>query len=327
MFRVTLLIVPPVTDMDVAICLGLLRVAGQFAPRPPDIAVLTPTGAPVACSNGRLVAPTHADPTAAPLPEVLLILSNLRAPPRSWQRLRPWIAKVARQGALIGSADYGVQIMATCGLLHDHAATTHWDVAEALREEFPRTRFVETLVMRDRNRITCAGHFAWTELLLEIIRDFCGEEVRRLVAIEMLVPPLRDAATPQRVGSTNEVRPSRDRRFLDATTLMLAHIEHPEPVPAIAARVGLSTRQLHVVFLAEAGRAPRDYYLDLRLDRSRTLLRFSPLSIGEVSIACGFNSATAFARAFRMRAGMSARQYRAAYANRLGPVLTRSLGA
>lgn len=324
MFRATLLVVPPVTDLDVAICHGLLRVAGQFAPRPPEIIVLTTTGGPVACSNGRQVTPSHAEASASALPDVLLILSNLRAPRQSWLRLRPWIANVARHGALIGSADYGVQIMASCGLLDGHVAATHWDVAEALREEFPRIRFVETLYMRDRNRITCAGHFAWTDLLLDVIRDFCGEAVRRMVALEMLAPPVRDAATPQRVGSANEVRPVRDRRFLDATTLMQAHIEHPLPVPAIATRVGLSVRQLHAVFLAEAGQAPRDYYIDLRLDRGRTLLRFSSLSIGEVAIACGFNSATAFARAFRTRAGMPARQYRATYANRLAPGFTKT---
>ncbi len=325
--RIALLVVPPVTDLDFALCHGLLRVAGQFAAAPPELVVLTATGLPVACSNGREITPTHAEATAAGLPDVLLILSNLRAPRAAWQRLRPWIAKVARHGALIGGADYGVQIMAACGLLDGHVATTHWDIAEALREEFPRTRFVETLLMRDRRRLTCAGHLAWTELVLEVIGELCGEEVRRHVALEMLAPPPRAAATPQRIGAAGEVRAARDARFLRAVALMQARIEEPVPIPAIAARADLSARQLHAVFLREAGQAPHDYYLDLRLDRGRTLLRFSSLSVAEVSLACGFASATAFARSFRGRAGMSARKYRQLYANRLAPVLASPRGA
>ena len=326
MARVALLIVPPVTDLDVAVCHGLLRIAGQFADVPPEIVVLTPTGAPVACLNGRPVAPTHADTASAGLPDVLLILSNLRAPPSSWRRLRPWITKVARHGALIGAADCGVQIMAACGLLDGHVATTHWDVAEAMREEFPQTHFVETLFMRDRNRITCAGHLAWVDLVLEVIEGLCGKAVRRMVSVELLAPPQRDAATPQRVGAATEVHAARDARFLAAVALMQGHIEAPLALPAIAARTGLSARQLHSVFHRAAGQAPRDYYLELRLDRARTLLRFSELSIHEVSLACGFASGTAFARAFGLRAGMSARQYRALYRNRLAPALGRGRG-
>nr|WP_314073200.1 helix-turn-helix domain-containing protein [uncultured Roseococcus sp.] len=320
MARIALLVIPPVTDLDFALCHGLLRVAGLFATAPPEIVVLTATGGPVPCINGRMVEPTQAEAPAG-LPDVLLILSNLRSPRASWQRVRPWIAKVARHGALIGGADYGTQIMAACGLLDGHVATTHWDIGEAMREEFPRIRFVETLRVRDRQRLTCAGHLAWTEVVLEVIGELCGEDVRRLVALEMLAPPPREAATPQRVGAATEVRAARDPRFLRAVALMEERIENPLPVAAIAAQAGLSARQLHAVFLREAGRAPRDLYLDLRLDRGRTLLRFSPLSVVEVSLACGFASATAFARTFRGRAGMSARKYRALYANRLAPVL------
>ncbi|MBR0682796.1 helix-turn-helix domain-containing protein [Roseomonas eburnea] len=320
---VALLVVPPVTDLDVAICHGLLRVAQHFAAVPPEILVLTGTGAPVACSNGRMVTPTHDDPAAIAAPDVVLILSNLRSPRSALRRFRPWLAQVARQGALIGGADYGVQIMAVCGLLDGHVATTHWDIAEAMREEFPRTRFVETLYIRDRSRITCAGHLALVDMMMEVIGEICGDAVRRMVAVEMLAPARRDAETPQRIGAITDVHAGRDPRFLAAVALMQAHIETPLRLPAIAAQSGLSARQLHTVFLRESGQAPRDYYLELRLDRGRTLLRFSALGIQEVSLACGFASATAFARAFRARAGMSARRFRARYANRLAPALAR----
>lgn len=311
------------TDLDVAICLGLLRAATQLGGEAIETTVLTADGAPAACSNGRIVVPACAAPPPGYIPDALLILSNLRAPRRSWQRLRPWIGRVARSGAVVAGADYGVQVMAACGLLDGHVATTHWDIAEAMREEFPRVRFIETLHARDRNRITCAGHLAWTDVVLELIGALCGEAVRRLVAVEMQAPPWRGPDTPQRIGAHGEVRAARDGRFLRAVRLMEESIDAPLALPDLAARVGLSLRQLRTVFLRETAQAPYDYYLDLRLDRGRTLLRFSRMAIGEVALACGFASASVFTRAFRARAGMPPRRYRALYANRLAPALVR----
>ena len=49
----------------------------------------------------------------------------------------------------------------------------------------------------------------------------------------------------------------------------------------------------------------------LRLERAARLLRSSPMMIGEVAAACGFDNCCSFARAFKTRYGMSASRYRA----------------
>ncbi|KGM54466.1 AraC family transcriptional regulator [Lysobacter arseniciresistens ZS79] len=48
----------------------------------------------------------------------------------------------------------------------------------------------------------------------------------------------------------------------------------------------------------------------LRLERAAELLASSPMMIGEVAAACGFDNCCSFARAFRARHGMSASTYR-----------------
>lgn len=52
----------------------------------------------------------------------------------------------------------------------------------------------------------------------------------------------------------------------------------------------------------------------MRLERAAELLRRSPMMIGEVAAACGFDNCCSFARAFRARYGMSASRYRTAAA-------------
>ena len=48
----------------------------------------------------------------------------------------------------------------------------------------------------------------------------------------------------------------------------------------------------------------------IRLERAARLLRSSPMMVGEVAAACGFDNCCSFARAFKARYGMSATRYR-----------------
>ncbi|MNC64476.1 HTH-type transcriptional regulator CdhR [compost metagenome] len=46
---------------------------------------------------------------------------------------------------------------------------------------------------------------------------------------------------------------------------------------------------------------PSGFYLRLRLDKARQLLRQTDMSVLEVAVACGFESASYFTRSYRAR--------------------------
>ena len=48
---------------------------------------------------------------------------------------------------------------------------------------------------------------------------------------------------------------------------------------------------------------PHRYYLDLRLQRARSLLQYSDLAVVEIAVASGFASPAHFSRAYRSWAG------------------------
>jgi len=65
--------------------------------------------------------------------------------------------------------------------------------------------------------------------------------------------------------------------------------------------------QLQILTL---GKTIAETYLIIRLNRAAELLRSTGLPVTEVALACGFRSATHFARRFAARSGMSASQFR-----------------
>ena len=81
--------------------------------------------------------------------------------------------------------------------------------------------------------------------------------------------------------------------------LMESAIEAPLKLPELARAAGVSTRQLERLFRRYLGCSPAQHYIRTRLERARGLLRQTTLSVMEVGLACGFTSASHFARTYR----------------------------
>jgi transcriptional regulator GlxA family with amidase domain len=84
---------------------------------------------------------------------------------------------------------------------------------------------------------------------------------------------------------------------------MEAAIEERLDAAAIAARAGLGLRQLERLFRRHLGTTIGAFYLDLRLNRARLLLRDSALPLSEIAAATGFASLSHFSRRFATRFG------------------------
>jgi len=83
-------------------------------------------------------------------------------------------------------------------------------------------------------------------------------------------------------------------------------------IPAVAARQGVSTRYIHMLFETD-GSTFSEYVLDLRLSRARGLLgdpRVSQLPIYDIARQVGFGDLSYFNRSFRRRYGMTPSEMR-----------------
>jgi len=90
-----------------------------------------------------------------------------------------------------------------------------------------------------------------------------------------------------------------------AAELMEANIREPISQEELATYIGLSRRQLQRLFQRYLACTPSSYYLKIRLQRARQLLRQSSNSIVEISVSTGFVSSSHFSKAYREMFGLS----------------------
>src|SRR5688572_3958823 len=96
-----------------------------------------------------------------------------------------------------------------------------------------------------------------------------------------------------------------DWRIRWALAVIDRHLGTPLSVADLAAQMNLSSSRFSHLFHAECGCAPGAYLRDRRLDRARTLLIDTALSVKQVMAAVGVSDPSHFARDFKRRFGES----------------------
>lgn len=89
-----------------------------------------------------------------------------------------------------------------------------------------------------------------------------------------------------------------------------AHLGTPITAGEVSRAIGVSERTLRRRFQAVVGQSWRSYLLQARLLRAMTLLAEPDRSVLDVSVAVGFDSVSAFTRAFTQRCGETPSSYR-----------------
>ena len=213
-----------------------------------------------------------------------------------------WLRAQARRGVAIGGVSGGPYLLARAGLLGGRRATIHWEHAAALRAEFPGLRLDPGLYVIDGDRMTCAGGTAGLDLALALIERDHGAVLARQVGEWFIRAEPRRAEDLQRTDLATR-HGTANRRLLPMLAAMEAALEDPVSQEALAARAGVSIRQLERLCRSELGASVGEVYLALRMDRAMELLRSTGLSVTEVAMACGFRSAAHFSRRFKQRHG------------------------
>lgn len=78
----------------------------------------------------------------------------------------------------------------------------------------------------------------------------------------------------------------------------------------ISQEVSLSPGFFHTVFKTIKGVTPLVYLLNIRIDRAKSLLRKSNISLAEIAILCGFGSQGYFNYVFKSKTGLTPKEYR-----------------
>lgn len=265
--------------------------------------LLSSTGAPVAASNGIEIKtlPLSAQDDGSNL---AVLCGGHEDEAYTDPRVREFLRRLARRDTMIGSLSTGTFMLAEAGLLEGRRCTTHWNYVDALKERYPDLDVCNDIFVIDRRGFTCGGGVAAMDVMLEIIRGLHGTPFTNRVSENFIYGGLRNHDHNQRMSLRERLGVPRGS-LIKAVELMEANIESPLRVAALARRVRISERQLERLFESWLGVSPTRYYVRLRLDRARALLRYTSIPVFEAAVACGFTSASHFSRAYKNRFGCS----------------------
>lgn len=220
-----------------------------------------------------------------------------------------WLRQQARRHVVLGAVCTGAYVLAKAGLLDGYSCSAHWECLEAIQEQFPGIQTNNRLFTLQRERMTCTGGTVPMHMMLSFLARRHGRELSNAISHMFVCDRLREESEQQPVSMLPRLACSQPR-LAEVAQLMEANIEEPIELNELAALAGTSRRQLERLFLKHLGCTPSRYYLRVRLNRARRLLRQTSCSIVDIASMCGFVSATHFSRCYRKTMGRAPRQER-----------------
>lgn len=270
-------------------------------------------GATARSSDGTCVQVQHSF-AALPGCDRLFVLSGIGMQSREHPELLAALRRLDRfSGTRLGALCSGSWILAQGGFLNGRAAAIHWEYHDSFAERFPEVNLLRNVFVADERHPTASGGTATADLMLHLIAEDHGPDLSVAVADQMVYNAVREASAAQKV-SLQSRNGMRNRHLAAAIARMAESMDEPISPMRIAKDLGISARQLERLFGKYLNTSPKKYYMEMRLERARHLLVQTEMSIIDVAIACGFESAGHFSRVYRTAFGVTPMMQR----NRLG---------
>jgi transcriptional regulator GlxA family with amidase domain len=295
-------LVPGFTLLAFSSAVEPLRIANQLSQQPlyrwrlvsgTGEAVASSAGIPLGV-DGRLQAP---DPAAR-----LFVCAGNPQMAAADPAVVALVQRHYRFGGSVGGICTGAVALAWAGLLVDRRFTLHWENQPGFVETFPGLVPSSRRYEVDGRMLTCGGGAASTDMMLALIAKDHGGGFAAMVS-EMCLRAVMPGGNSEQRSSLAALMASRNPVLVATVTLMQRHIETPLDMDALAAAAGYSRRHLERLFRDAVGTTPGDFYRGLRLDRGRSLLATTDLSLIEVALACGYPTVSHFSKSFRKRFG------------------------
>jgi transcriptional regulator GlxA family with amidase domain len=213
-----------------------------------------------------------------------------------------FVRKALEIARRVASTCMGAFTLAEAGILEGRHATTHWQYAKALQEQFPNVK-VETdrIFIEDNGVWTSAGATASIDLMLALVEKDVGIEVSRAIA-RRLVLHHRRAGGQSQFSPLLEMEPKSDR-IQTTLAFVRRNLNKRLVVEDLAKVANLSTRQFTRTFTAETGQSPAKAIEKLRVEAARLLMEQGRHPIEVIAREAGFADRERMRRAFRRAFG------------------------
>lgn len=202
-----------------------------------------------------------------------------------------WLKECSDNHVTVCSICNGAFALGHAGLLNNTECTTHWRRVNELQSQFPKAKVVADILYTKSNRIyTSAGISAGIDLALAILEDFKGALFTHKVARGLVVYHRRSGKQKQQsvyLDYRNHINP----QIHEIQDLLLENLSKENNMDTLAARVGMSPRNLRRVFKEKTGITVLEYLTNLRIEYAKTMLNNPEYTKDYIASICGFKSA------------------------------------
>jgi transcriptional regulator GlxA family with amidase domain len=214
-----------------------------------------------------------------------------------------------RPDARIVSICTAAFVLAAAGLLDGRCATTHWQVVDRFRAEYPQVDLdPDVLFVHDGRILTSAGAASGVDVCLHIVRTDHGSELANTVARRCVVPPFREGGQAQYI---EQPVPEPGATSTAATRdWALTRLDEPLALADLARHAGMSLRTFARRFHDEVGLSPGRWLIQQRVVRARHLLEASDLPVDQIAGRVGFATGASLRQHLHAAIGVSPQAYR-----------------
>ena len=294
------------SNMCLANCLEPMRAANTLVGREfYRWRFLSLSGDTVASSSGLPILP-HAELDPEKTCDYLFVVASYDFLKHDTADCRRRLRACSKSCKVMVGLDTGPWLMASAGLLAGRRATLHWETLDSFSERFLNIDTVRHRVVKDNNRITCAGAMSAFDLTRSMIEDHLGSAV----ALDVDAMLLRD--DPLALQHRGKSKPSTSP-VQRAIAAMQSNIEQPLSLNDLSKIAACPPKTLLRRFKVAFSATPIQVYRHIRLTNARQLVESTSLSMSEIALRSGYESAAALSRAFRLRFGVSPRELSKTY--------------
>jgi len=216
-----------------------------------------------------------------------------------------------KSGAVLVAACAGVFWLANAGLLDGKQATTHWRLCQRLSDSYPAIKQVSgrEVVVDQGDIVTAAGLYAFQDLSLHLIARFSGFKLAKKVS---------DFCLLDLNGRLQAYYQRFHQDFSHGDTLMVKaqqfcsrHLWPSMSVSQIANHCHISERTLLRRFKKATGFTPKQYIIQLKVEKAKQFMELGKISIEEIGYNLGYADTSNFIKIFKKIAGITPSEFRA----------------
>ncbi len=221
------------------------------------------------------------------------------------------LTELAGKATRVGSVCTGAFVLAAMGLLDGRRAVTHWDSCTELQGEFPKVQVeADPIFINDRGVWSSAGVTSGIDMALAMVTDDFGKKIALSTARYLVTYVVRPGGQSQFSTTLENQTKDSTGQFENLHLWIADNLTADLRVDALAAFVGMSSRNFTRRYIAEIGVSPAKSVERIRVEAARVILESSQMSIKSVARRSGFGDEERLRRAMQRHLNIAPSEYR-----------------